>query len=434
MAVAAGVVAEYNPFHNGHALQIRRLREKMGNLPVIAVMSGSLVQRGEPAILDKWTRAHLAVEGGCDLILELPGVFSLFSAQEFASGGVSLLSRTGVADSLFFGIEAAEPSPLIFAADATETDEVQRESGRLIKQGHSYGHAFCEALSLHAGVPAEILKKPNNILAIEYLRHLKKLPRPLEPIAIPREGAGHSEGMPGSAQIPIRSDHPHIASAGAVRTAMRKKPPDWDFIAGAVPQYTLKALREEAISGLSDSENLFRPIMWKLLFTNPKEIGEIFGMTEGEGLERRILKGLRKSRSLAELIAASRSKRYPESRIRRTLMCLLMDLKRDEMEEMRALGPAYAKVLAFGERGRELLREMKQKSSIPLVTKVASALPAGLPPHRMQPWQRQLAFDVLATEIRNLSLPRPAPPGTEYLFSHSPKHGGGSVEHALEGS
>ena len=166
--MAVGIIAEYNPFHAGHAYQIK----KICGAEVVAVMSGSFTQRGSPAILDKWTRARLAVIGGVDLVLELPFISAVRSAQDFARGGIRLLESLGVVDTLAFGAEVANLSALKVAASAFEEKCFSDELKRLMSIGTSYAAAVTKILSSVTRLDEKILRQPNTILAIEYLRAL----------------------------------------------------------------------------------------------------------------------------------------------------------------------------------------------------------------------------------------------------------------------
>jgi len=182
-----GIIAEYNPFHNGHRYQLEQIRRVYPGSTIIAVMSGSFVQRGEAALLDKWQRAELAIAGGCDLVLELPFAFACRSAQDFARGGVQLLARLGVIDTLAFGAECSSLTTLTAIATAIDSPAVQTQLHERISAGASYAQALTELTASEARIDASLLHTPNNILAIEYLRALTEYPA-IEPLLIPRAG------------------------------------------------------------------------------------------------------------------------------------------------------------------------------------------------------------------------------------------------------
>ena len=417
---ATGIIAEYNPFHNGHALQIKMLREQYPDTGIIALMSGSLTQRGEIAVLDKWTRASLAVQGGCDLVIELPAIYVLRSAQDFARGGVGLLARlTGAKASLAFGAELPDEEALSLAAAAMEDDATQCSIRQMIREGRSYAEAVCHVLSARTGVSESILRQPNTILAIEYMRAIRALPAAssIRPIPLPRLGAKHDdrEFSPGTATLPGASD---TASAGAIRCALDRERPDWDTISGFVPSFVLAKLKQAHERGLPDENLLLRPLLLRLLTADLPHIRSIYGIREG--IEHRILNAARSARSLDELAHAVSSRRYPKSHVRRLLLALMLDLSKDLIASMDAAGPCLARVLAMGDRGRCLLRRMKKEAALPVITKVGSfwrghRITEGL--GELSPAQRQLSYDILATELRNLALPAPLPLAGDFTTS-----------------
>ena len=188
-----GIIAEYNPFHNGHLYQINKIKEQ-GDSLIIAVISGNFTQRGEAAIFDKWQRAESAVKSGCDIVLELPFAFACRSAQDFARGGVTLLNRLGIVNQLAFGAECADLSILQNIALQLDDKTFQEKLHAHIASGLSYAQAISAALDSDSEI-AMLIKQPNNILAIEYLRSLHLLNSDIRPLLIPRQGAGyHEEG------------------------------------------------------------------------------------------------------------------------------------------------------------------------------------------------------------------------------------------------
>ena len=386
--MAVGIIAEYNPFHAGHAYQIAAIK-KICAVEVVAVMSGSFTQRGLPTILDKWTRAKLAVAGGCDLVLELPFVSAVRSAQDFARGGIRLLERLGVVDTLAFGAEVADVERLKLAAAAFEEKFFAEELRRLMSVGTSYAAAVTKILAQVTGLDEKILRQPNTILAIEYLRGL---PKKISPLLIERVGAAYDDST-------LREK---FSSASAIRAALYEKTPSWEKIAAQVSEETLTALREEKLAGLVDEEFLFRPLMTKLLTSRVDELKKIFGMTEG--LEYRLLNATAKNYS--ELVSNLTARRYTASRIRRLLLHVLLNITAEEISE---LDPATcARVLAFNERGRTLLK----KIPAPVVTKVTKHLnrrDLNEGRRTLEPYQKILLHDISATNLRGLLFATPRP-------------------------
>ncbi|MBO4779075.1 MAG: nucleotidyltransferase family protein [Selenomonadaceae bacterium] len=351
-------------------------------------MSGSFTQRGLPTILDKWTRAQLAVLGGCDLVLELPFIFAVRSAQDFARGGIRLLESLGVVDKLAFGAEVADLPKLKSAAAAFEEKFFADKLHELMSEGISYAAAVTKILSEVTGLEEKLLRQPNTILAIEYLR---ALPESISPLLIERIGAAYDD-------LTLREN---FSSASAIRAAVYENSPPWKKIAAQVSDETLNALRGEKLSGLVDENFLLRPILAKLLISRVDELKKIYGMTEG--LEYRLLKI---SSALSPI-----SRRYTASRIRRLLLHFLLDVTAEEVAELDAA--TCARILAFNERGRSLLK----KISVPVVTKLTKHLNRrDLQERRreLKPYQRILLLDVLATDLRGILFETPHPPQSDF--------------------
>ena len=392
--MATGIIAEYNPFHAGHTYQIAAAKKITGE-EVVAVMSGSFTQRGLPTILDKWTRARLAILGGCDLVLELPFVFAVRSAQDFARGGVRLLESLGVVDTLAFGAEISDVSSLLHSANSFEKNFFAEELRRLMSEGISYAAAVTKILSRVTNLDEKILRQPNTILAIEYLR---ALPETISPLLIERVGAGYND-------LTLQEN---FSSASAIRAAVYESQPPWKKIAAQVSDEILIALRGEKSAGLVDENFLLRPILAKLLTSRVDELKKIFGMTEG--LEFRLLNATA-AKTFSELVTTLVGRRYTASRIRRLLLHFLLDVTADEVAELDAA--TCARVLAFNERGRALLK----KISAPVVTKVTKHLNRrDLYERRrpLEPYQKILLLDVLATDLREILFETPHPPQSDF--------------------
>ena len=349
--MATGIIAEYNPFHAGHAHQIAAVKKFCGG-EVVAVMSGHFTQRGTPTILDKWTRARLAVAGGVDLVLELPFVSAVRSAQDFARGGIRLLESLGVVDTLAFGAELADLSALRRAAAVFDEKSFADNLRGLMASGTSYAAAVTKILAEVTGLDENRLRQPNTILAIEYLR---ALPETISPLVIERVGAAYDDST-------LREK---FSSASAIRAAVREPQPPWTKLAAQIDAATLTALQTERATGLVDENFLLRPILARLLTSRADEVKKIFGMTEG--LEYRLLNATA-AKTFDELIKTLTGRRYTESRIRRLLLHVLLDVTAEEVAELDAA--TCARVLAFNERGRALLK----KISAPVVTKVTKHL------------------------------------------------------------
>ena len=372
---ATGIIAEYNPFHNGHLYHISEAKRLTGR-PVIVAMSGSFMQRGEPAILSKWQRAALAVRCGADLVLELPCAFTLRSAEHFASGGISLLAATSCVDTLCCGAENAKADYLSLAHIAC-SEAAQNELQALLSQGKSYAAAWEKIFTAYGNTLVKPLNSPNDILALCYAKAIVSGGYSIQPIYVERRDAGYnSTAISGT-----------LASATAIRQSLAQGTDSWQL---AVPDAVRTALPD---AGYDDSL-LWQLICYRLRLLSPEQIAK---RTEcSEGLENR-LKQAADCSSLSEAVAAISNKRYTASRCRRLLLQLLLDAPRAAWQQRSA---AYLRVLAFNDTGRELLRQMKSTASLPVITKLGRG------------WQfddklsanakAQLALELKATDIWSL--------------------------------
>lgn len=393
--MVAGIIAEYNPFHAGHAYQIYEVKKIFRDAEIVAVMSGSFTQRGTPAILDKWTRARLAVEGGCDLILELPFTSAVRSAQDFARGGVRLLSKLGIVDKIIFGAEFSDLEKLQAAAKVFNEKIFHDELKKKLSSGISYAAAVTKVLSEQINLDEKILRQPNTILAIEYLR---TLPKNITPILVQRVGANYDD-------LNLQEN---FSSAAAIRAAVYEKNPDWKKISQSVDKKVLDALIQEKNSGLVREEFLFRPILSKLFTSEVDDLKKIFGMSEG--LENLFIKSAQTAKNFSELINSMTNRRYQTSRIKRLLLYFSLNLTKEKISEVE--GADFVRVLAFNERGQKLLKKIRQSSNLPIVNKVS--------PHLKkisEPYQKNLQVDIMATNLREILFDVPKIFNRDFLTS-----------------
>lgn len=351
-----GIIAEYNPFHNGHAYHLAATKKIVGDLPVIAVMSGNFLQRGIPALTDKWSRAEIAIKNGVDIVLELPTIFACRSAEHFARGGIKILESTGCVTHLSFGCEASDISLLQQAAAiaASHSSTTQLE----LAKGLSYAAALGSALSKINPELAKIVEQPNNILAIEYLKQINMSETKLSPVAICRQSAMYND----------QEITGHIASATAVRQEFFKNGLTAN-IAGAVSPSTffmLSQLDDKKRLGYKE-EYLDLLLSFRLKQISPGYIAKCCECSEG--LENKIAKAS-SCTSWSEAIAMIKSKRYPETRINRLLLQILLSSQEITFREALTNNPSYIRVLAFNNRGRQLLKQMKDTAALPLITKL----------------------------------------------------------------
>lgn len=372
------VICEYNPFHNGHKYLIEQVK-KDGDT-VVAVMSGSFTQRGDVAISDKFSRAEIAVRNGADMVIELPAVYSCANAETFAKGGVEIINSLGIADKLCFGAEDADADLLKLAGEAFEDEEFKEELKRLMDSGEYYPRAVEKALeAIYSPALASTAQKPNNILAVEYIKALKGTE--IEPVAVERIGAAHdSSDVSGN-----------ITSASNIRE-MIKSGRDYSPF---VPDYKIKAP--------ADLSRLERIILYKLRTMSKEDIKKLPDISEG--LENRIYDAARCSKTLDEFFETVKTKRYTMARIRRIAVSALLNIN----TEYSKAGAKYVRVLAFNEKGAELMSEIKKRGSLPLITNVADGYDS------LDEVSKQIFdIDILATDTFNMALEEIKPCGEDF--------------------
>lgn len=351
----SGIICEYNPFHNGHLYHIRETR-KNGATHIAAVMSGNFVQRGDTAIMDKLERARLAVHSGADLVIELPVQYCLSSAENFAAGAVWLLNSMGCVDEISFGSECGDIDKLQKALDTVEiTALMQKDTIReIMEKGYTYPRALTSVINGTDPETAAVVSEPNNLLAIEYMRALKRFSSSMEPFTVKRTSVLHDSADAANG----------FASASYIREQIinaRSTVGIGDYTSPIWIDAINNAFRNGEIASLSKLERI---ILYKLRSSSVEEIAEINDV--GQGLENRIF-GARMAGSLDELLFTVKTKRYTMSRIRRIMLSLLIGIKRSDMENM----APYGRILAFNERGREILSAAKDKAAIPYATSIA---------------------------------------------------------------
>lgn len=362
----AGIIAEYNPFHNGHLYHLKECKRMAQADAAVIVMSGNFTQRGEPAVLNKWIRSRLAAECGADLVLELPFAYSVSSAEYFAKGGVGILSGLGCVTHLAFGAEKGELKDLqaIGRILAEEPEAYRTELKKSLSQGQSYAKA--REIALQACVDCgrkDLTLTPNNILAVEYIKQLILQKSSINPIMVKRKGSGYFDLKP----------QDNIASATAIRSHISK-----DERKKYVPFAVEKELKQQP-----DLCGYFALVQNALLRSSKEELASLLSVSEG--LENRLKAQVRKAASLDELVARVKSKRYPETRIRRILCQAVVGLTPFE-------DCFYARVLAAGKKGTKLLKEIKKTAAIPVITNINKE--PELPPI--------MKYDILASDLYNL--------------------------------
>lgn len=380
----AGIIAEYNPFHNGHLYQLEQTRAITGADFVVVVMSGNFLQRGEPAMVDKWMRSRMAVVNGADLVLELPFAFSCNHSGLFARGAVEIFNGLGVVTHLSFGAEEPDLNVLGKIAEITAFEEgPYREALRSASdEGLSYGAARQRAVEETGGLLlGKQMAKPNNILAIEYLRHLILSGSSIRPVAVKRKGPGYHD------EIPLGD----IASATCLRNMVKGGEP----IETYVPEGTRQILKT---GGKPIFLEDFGPLaFYRFLQEGEMPLSEIY--SAGEGLENRFIKFMRSSPNLISLIQQVKSRRYAETRVKRMMFQGLMGLTKNRMDLILKEKLLYGRILAFNDRGRELMRLIRkqERASIPLITNINKEIGDQ---DRLLPL---LGLDILASDVYNLA-------------------------------
>lgn len=350
-----GIVAEYNPFHNGHKYQLQKSVESGELTHTVAVMSSNYVQRGEAAIVSKWARAEMAVKNGVDLVIELPTLWSSSYAQRFALGAVSLLDALGCVDVLSFGSEIGNIDELIACKNAINSDEVKERLKENLDLGLGFATARAEALRSVCGNRFfDILEGANNTLGIEYLNALDTLASDIVPMTIRRKGAAHDSIM--------RSDN--FASASEIRRMIRENNKEWEMY---VPQSVADIYRREASEEKAPclNEKLEFSILCCMRQLSAEDIG--LSPDVSEGIEYRIHDAALKARTLDELYSLAKTKRYSHARIRRIVLHAFMGFTKDDYNG----NPPYIHVLAMNDKGKEILKEAKEKAKLPIVTKAS---------------------------------------------------------------
>jgi predicted nucleotidyltransferase len=364
-----GIIVEYNPLHNGHVHHYSRAKEITGAQHTIAILSGPFLQRGEPALVNKYARTDMALAMGVDLVIELPTVYAVQPAEWFAFGAVALLEATGVVDSLCFGTETGTLELLLPLSHklATESESMKKEISKLLNQGMSYPTAYSTAVGNLSNDPSDkedivsLLQQPNHSLGLHYLIALQRLKSNIVPYTIPRESAGYHDSTPSTS---------NIASATAIRRLVLEQ--DFQAAAPYVPSYTLEIMRKEFDAGRGPIgwESFRQTLMHQLLTQSTTELAQFHEVTEG--LEYRIKKLLPTVVNLTvrDLLHSLKTKRYTHTKLQRMLAHILLHHTKQEMSAIcLGEGPQYLRVLGFSPSGQKLLKQMKKTASLPIVVK-----------------------------------------------------------------
>lgn len=369
----AGVICEYNPFHYGHKHQLDTLKKDFD--AVVCVMSGSFVQRGDVAVFDKWTRAKAALMSGADLVLELPVAYSLSSAQGFSMGGIKILDSLGIINAVSFGSECGDIEKLTEYAKIMmdEPPLVSKKIKDYVSEGLSFPKA--RALAYEGILDTDLISSPNNILAIEYICSLLKIHSKIEPVTLPRKAVGYHD----------LESKDEFASATLLRTMLK----NGEDISGFTP-FDFDNAETYDLDRLT---NIFK---YKLI---TQGIHAFDGISDMEaGLANRFLKSIDKE-SISEIIDFVKTKRYTRTRLQRILVSMLLGLG-GGFEN-----PKYIRILGMTDTGKNVLSQIKNTCTLPIVNKVADFKSDAIIP------------DITATNLAALCADRPIPQNRDFTTS-----------------
>ena len=357
-----GIITEYNPFHNGHKFHLEESKKQTKSDGTICIMSGNFVQRGGPAIIDKWKRTEMALSNGVDLIIELPTFYAVSSAEFFAKGAVSILNSLNIVNNLFFGSEIGDAKALSEIAKVLVSEDERFQN--ILKENLSLGLTFAKAREkslieyLNSSEINNIITSSNNILGIEYIKAILKLNSSINPVALKREGSNYND----------KSLSQTFSSATSIREVL-KNTSNIEDLKNIIPleSYEVFSKLQEQDYRFSFEEEMFKYIKYKIQ-TNCVNFNNLYEVTEG--LDNKIIKEISSSNSLHEFILKIKSKRYTYSKISRILTHIYLGLDNDDFKDIANENNLYVRVLGFNKTGREILSLIKANSSIPLITKV----------------------------------------------------------------
>lgn len=387
-----GIITEYNPFHKGHAYMIEEAKKKAGADRVVVVMSGSFVQRGEPAIFDKWTRTEAALRNGVDLVLELPVLFAAANAETFARAAVRILEESGIVDVLCFGSESGDLHAMQEAARLmeNETEEFQNLLKGQLDEGLSYPVARAKALETVSHISSEILSRPNHILGLEYLKALDRFHCTMEPMTIKREGDYNSPSLTAG-----------FASAAAIRKALAENRSTEAMT--QLPENVHDIYNKALSLGTAPVflEELAPALHYKLRMSSADEIKEIAEVVEG--LENRILHSIDSCYEMKDIIDFVKTKRYTRTKIQRILLHILLDIKEKEVAYFMNLPKMpYIRVLGFQKENSSILADLTERAKCPVLTNLKKA-----PELLNEDGLALLALEKTATDLHALAYPNP---------------------------
>lgn len=391
-----GIIAEYNPFHNGHMYHLQKAKEQSGAQYCICVMSGNFVQRGNTSIVNKWKKAEMALLNGVDLVIELPTIYSVASAEGFSLGAIKLLNNLKIVDAISFGTETSDFAALNNISSIVNEEPMKYKSilNSELKKGLSFPKARENALMLYLNDNKRydnILNTPNNILAIEYLKALKKIKSIIQPIPIKREKVYYNDNV-------IVDE---FASATAIRKLLKNE--EFSEIRKVVPKSTYQILKKETELGnvVLDLSRYEKEIIYNLRRMTVSEIAELPDVNEG--LEHSLKNAANYSNDITNLINIVKTKRYTVTRIQRILICVLLGITKRDVGMAKKAEP-YIRVLGFNEKGKELISRInKQNPKATVITSVKKFQDKNNNNKNSKIYKRLLDIDIFSTNVYTMA-------------------------------
>ena len=388
MSKVLGIVAEYNPFHNGHLYHLNESKKLTGADYTIAIIGGSFTQRGSTSLIDKWSKAKMSLLNGVDLVIELPVLYATSSAENFADGAIKILNSLNIVDYISFGAETSNVDILDKFADVlyNEPKEYQNLLAHELKKGISFPKARENALLMYINDirnSVNVLSSPNNILGIEYLKALKKYNSKINPICVKRVESEYNS-------TDFSDD---IASATAIRSLIKNK--SFEIIKTLLPSNTYSILLDNIRNGhIVEDLNIFeKEIIYVLRKMSIEEISNLPDVSEG--LEFAIKDAANSCNSIIELLSIIKSKRYTSTRIQRILLYALLGITKKDMEISKSTLP-YVRILGFNENGAKLVSEIsKNNPKLNIITSVKKFVDS----NKNKNLKQMLDKDIFATNV-----------------------------------
>lgn len=385
-----GIVSEYNPFHNGHIYHLNASKELCNADYSICVMSGNFSQRGTPSIVDKWSRAQMALLGGVDLVIELPTIYSISSAENFSCGALKILNSLNIVTHLSFGSECGNLEILKEFADIlyNEPKEYLTILSHELSKGLSFPKARENALLIYLNdirKYANILSNPNNILGIEYLKSLKQLKSKIQPITVERNSVGHNSMLVSG----------NIASSTNIREMISKSTDFKKYI----PFETYEIIEENTKYGkiINGLETFEKEILYTFRKMSVEDIANLPDVSEG--LEHAIKSAADSSSNINDFISKIKSKRYTLTRLQRIMLYAILDITKNDMQNSKLLKQPYVRILGMNKKGKELLSIIKYNNpKLPIITSVKDFTTK----NKNKNLANMLDTDILATNIYTL--------------------------------